>query len=94
VKLPSVPGVSAGRRVCRSASVEQVRRRYLRKARAKASQRDQRFLKAAAEVRGSSSSWALAARVYAMSVAASRRTGAYAGCAYELSMKNIKESGR
>jgi hypothetical protein len=99
--LPAPRGREAGaaRRACGGVTAERVRVRYLPEARAGASSRDRLFLKVAAhpseQLRRSPSFPYLAARVYAMSVSPGARAGAYAGCAFELSMKkNVKESGR
>jgi hypothetical protein len=99
VRLPKITGVGVARKACRGVTAERVRSRYLPAARANAVSRDRLFLKSAAHpperLRQSSSYPYLAARVYAMSVPAKKRAGAYAGCSFELSMKkNVKESGR
>lgn len=93
---PRTSSAKRGRDTCDAATPEQIRRRFLKAARAKAAKRDAAFLKLAAvrskALRGTPQAAALAARVYAMSVSEADRAGAYAGCVYELSMK--KESGR
>lgn len=94
--VPRGRGAAAGRGACRGLTAEQVRLRYLRKAQASASQLDRTFLKPVVkpsrQLLASASYPFVVARVYAMSVPVARRAAAYAGCAYELSMK--KESGR
>jgi hypothetical protein len=91
---PRTSSAKRGRLTCEAASPEQIRRRFLKSARARSSKRDARFLKlVAAPSKGNiSNAAALAARVYAMSVSEADRAGAYAGCVYELS--KMKESGR
>jgi hypothetical protein len=94
--VPRLRGATTARGACRGLTAEQVGRRFLRAAQASASKRDQTFLKSVVkpsrQLLASASYPYAAARVYAMSVPVSQRAGAYAGCAYELSMK--KESGR
>jgi hypothetical protein len=94
--VPRLRGATTARDACHGLTAEQVRRRFLRAAQASASKRDQTFVKSVVkpsrQLLASASYPYAAARVYAMSVPVSQRAGAYAGCAYELSMK--KESGR
>jgi hypothetical protein len=96
-KVPRLPGAREARELCRSGSTEQIRRRFLSRARTSASRADARFLELAANPPRSASPparAALAARVYAMTRPKAVRAGAYSGCAYELSKKTSKESHR
>jgi hypothetical protein len=97
VAEPRSKGALAARRACRARTSDEVRRRFLTRARNRAPKAERRFLKSAAKpsqaLRASPSMAFVAARVYALSLPTSERAGAYAGCAYALS-QSLKESGR
>jgi hypothetical protein len=95
VAAPVVPGARSARTACSGATPAEIRTRFLPTALARSSRRERPLLKAAARALGSDVAQPfVAARIYAMSVSKSHRAGAYAGCAYELSMKSQEGSRR
>lgn len=91
VAKPRSAAARGARTVCHGATAEEIGARFAERAAARASKREQRFLRVIADppraLRANPAFALVAARVYAMSLPESDRADGFAACARELSKK-------